>query len=61
MRMKYARKFSFFIMWLLCVQLLSRKNRYGLVWAIKISPPELPINDEALNEAHIARTGVRLY
>jgi len=26
-----------------------------------ISPPELPIDDEALNEAHIARTGVRLY
>jgi len=26
-----------------------------------ISPPELPINDKALNEAHIARTGVRLY
>jgi len=24
-----------------------------------ISPPELPINDEALNEAHIALTGVR--
>jgi len=26
-----------------------------------ISPLELPINDEALNEAHIAGTGVRLY
>ena len=36
-----------FIMWLLYVQLLSRKNRYGLAWAIMINPPELPINDEA--------------
>jgi len=26
-----------------------------------INPPELPINDEARNEAHIASTGVRLY
>jgi len=48
-------------MWLLFVQLLRRKNRYGLVWAIIISPPELPINDEARNEAFIASTGVRLY
>jgi len=37
-------------MWLLCVQLLTRKNSYGLVWAIMISPPELPIYDEALNQ-----------
>jgi len=28
---KYARKFAFFIMWLLYVQLISGKNRYGLV------------------------------
>ena len=59
MRINYARKIFVFFMWLLCVQLLRRKNRYGLVWAIMISPPELPVNDEALNEAHIARTGVR--
>jgi len=26
-----------------------------------INPSELPINDEARNEAHIASTGVRLY
>jgi len=26
-----------------------------------INPPELPIYDEARNEAHIANTGVRLY
>jgi len=26
-----------------------------------INPPELPINDEARNEAHIASTGVRRY
>jgi len=25
-----------------------------------INPPELPIDDEAPNEAHIASTGVRL-
>ena len=61
MRMKYARKFSFFIMWLLYVQLLSTKNRYSLVWAIMINPPELPVDDEARNEAHIASTGVWLY
>jgi len=29
MRKKYARKLSFFIMWLLYVQLLRGKNRYG--------------------------------
>ena len=58
---KYARKFAFFIMLLLYVQLLSRKNRYGLVRSIMINPPELPIDDEARNEAHFASTGVRLY
>jgi len=26
-----------------------------------VNPPELPINDEARNEAHIASTGVQLY
>ena len=29
--------------------------------AVMIHPPELPINDEARNEAHIASTGVRRY
>jgi len=36
-------------------------NRYGLVCAVMINPPELPINDEAQNETHIASTGVRRY
>jgi len=31
------------------------------VWSIVINPPEMPIDDEARNEAHIANTGVRLY
>jgi len=35
-------------MCLLCVQLLRRKNIYEFLWAIMISPHELPINDEAL-------------
>jgi len=26
-----------------------------------INPPELPINDEARNDAHITSTGVRLH
>jgi len=60
MRKNYARRFSFF-MWLLYVQVLGEQNRYGLVCAIIIELPELPINDEARNEAHIASTGVRLY
>ena len=51
----------FFIVWLLYVLLLRGKNRHGLVWAIMTNLPELPINDEARNEAHIASTGVRLY
>jgi len=33
---------------------------YGLVWAV-INLPELPINDEARSEAHIASTDVPLY
>jgi len=48
-------------MWLLYVQLLGGQNRYGLVCAVMINPPELKINDEARNEAHIASTGVRRY
>ena len=50
-----------FIVWLLYVQLLRGKKRYGLVWADMINPPEMPVNDEARNEAHIANTGARLY
>jgi len=61
MCIKYARKFSFCYMWLLYVQLLGGQNRYGLVCAVMINPPELKINDEARNEAHIASTGVRRY
>jgi len=26
-----------------------------------VNPPELPVNDDARNDAHIASTGVRLY
>jgi len=47
-------------MWLLYVQLLREKNRYGLVWAVGINPPELPVNDEARNDAHITSTGAQL-
>ena len=31
MRIKYAGKFLFFIVWMLCARLLRRKNKYGLV------------------------------
>jgi len=33
---------------------------YGFVWAVMINSPELPINGEARNDAHIASTDVRL-
>jgi len=56
-----TRKLSYFIMWLLYLQLLREKKRYGLVWAVRINPPELTVNDEARNEAHIASTGVQLH
>jgi len=49
MRIKYARKVTFF-MWLLYVQLLRGQKRNGLACAAMICPPELPI-DEARNEA----------
>ena len=42
MRITNARKLSFFIMWLLYAQLLGGQNRYGLMWAVIINPPELP-------------------
>ena len=32
-------------MWLLYVQLLGEKSSYGIVWAVMINPPELPISD----------------
>jgi len=57
---KIRKKNFLFIMWLLYVQLPSRNNRYGVVCAITINPPELPIDDEARNVAHMASTGVRL-
>jgi len=57
MRIKYAIKFSFSITWLLYVQLLRGKNRYGLIWAVVINPPELPINDEA-QKKHILQAQV---
>jgi len=48
-------------MWLLFVQLLGGQNKYGVVCAVMINPPELPIKDEARNEGHIASAGVRRY
>jgi len=63
MRIKYARKLSSFILWMLYVQLLEGQNRYGLVSAVTMNPPELPItvNDEVRNDEPIATTGVKLY
>jgi len=58
---KIRTKSLVFFMWLSYVQLLGGQNRNGLVCAIMICPPELPINDEGRNEAHIASTGVRRY
>ena len=46
-----ARKFLFFIMWLLYVQLLRGKKRYGLVCAVLINPPEMT----KLETKHIAK------
>ena len=40
--------FSIFIMWLWYVQLLGEQNRYELVWAVMIDPPELPIRDTGI-------------
>ena len=40
-------------MWMLYAQLLGGQKRYGLVWTVIINPPELPINDESRNDAHI--------
>jgi len=60
MRIKYARKFSYFYVAVKCT-ITGRQNRYGLVCAVMINPLEVLINDEARNEAHIASTGVRWY
>jgi len=38
----YTRKLLYYIMWLVCTT-IGGQNRYGLVWAIIINPPELPI------------------
>ena len=53
MRIKYEEKISFFIMWLLYVQLIRGKKRYGLVWAIMTSTPELPTDNEARKQAQV--------
>jgi len=58
MRIKYARKFSFFYVAVIC-KTTGGQNRYGLVCAVMINSPELPINDEARNEERIASAGVR--
>jgi len=60
MRIKYAIKFSFFYVVVLCTttgeteQMLACACRY-------INPRELPINEEARSKAHIASTVVRWY
>ena len=43
--------------WLLHAQPLGGQNRYWLVWAIIINPPELPINDK-LEMKHILQAQV---
>jgi len=60
MRIKYARKFSFFHVAVKCT-IAGGQNRHGLVYTVMINPLQLPINDEARNETHIASTGVRRY
>ena len=40
------------------VQLLEGQEGYRLLWAVMINPPELPVNVEARNHAHISSTGV---
>jgi len=60
MRIKYASKFVFYYVAVICT-ITKGKDRYGLVRAVMINPPELPINGKARNEAHIASAGVRLH
>jgi len=52
--------FVFFYVAVICTTTGGQK-RYGLLCAVTINTPELPINDEARNEAHIASTRVRRY
>jgi len=63
MPIKYARKFSFFILWQLYVRLLG--NRPDTVLCEPVTnPTDLRINDEVRKDARIASspsTGVRLY
>jgi len=58
MRIKYARKFSFYYLAVICTTTGRAEQIQAFVCRL-INPPELPINDEARNEAHIASTGVR--
>jgi len=51
MRIKHSRKLSFFYVAVICT-IAKEEERHGLMWAIMINPPELPINDESRNEAH---------
>jgi len=53
--MKYARNSCFFYVAVTC-KTTGGQNKYGHIGAITINPPELSINDEARNDAHIART-----
>jgi len=57
MRTEYTRKFSFLVVAVKC-KITKGKEQ---LCAVMITPIELPINNEARNEAHIANTGVRLY
>jgi len=43
------------------VQQPGGQKRYGLVLTVMINPPELPINEKAWNDAHIATIDVPLY
>jgi len=43
----------------ICTITKEKEQTRACVRRIMINPPELPINGEARNEAHIASTGVR--
>jgi len=55
-----CKKLFVFLCGCLCTT-TGEQNKYGLLCVVMINPPELPINDEARNEARIASTGVRGY
>ena len=61
LRMKYARKLLFFYYVAVISTSTGGQNRHKLVWSVIFNLPELPTNDEAWNESHIASTSVRLY